>query len=55
MRASPLTQPVVRRMYAGREIVYPELLYSCGSPQTADAVIQVRQMMLRIQQTKAAP
>jgi iron complex transport system substrate-binding protein len=55
MRARPLMQPVVRHIYAGREIVYPDLLYTCGSPQTADAVIQVRQMMLRIQQAKATP
>lgn len=45
---STITAPVVQRLYAGREIVYPELLYSCGLPQTADAAVQIRQMMLNV-------
>jgi iron complex transport system substrate-binding protein len=44
----PLSLPLVNRVYAGREILYPELLYSCGLPQTADAAVQIRQMMLAV-------
>jgi iron complex transport system substrate-binding protein len=46
LQESPLELPVVKRLYAGRQIVYPELLYSCGLPQSADAAVQVRQIML---------
>jgi iron complex transport system substrate-binding protein len=30
-----LRHPVVRRLFAGRQIAYPETLYSCGLPQSA--------------------
>jgi iron complex transport system substrate-binding protein len=49
----PLTLPTVQRLYAGRQIIYPELLYSCGLPQSADAAVQVRQAMLAA--LRAAP
>lgn len=41
-----LQHPVVRRLYAGRQIVYPETLYSCGLPQTATAARDLRRAML---------
>jgi iron complex transport system substrate-binding protein len=46
LRNAPLALPVVRRLYAGRQIVYPELLYDCGLPQSADAAVQIRRVML---------
>lgn len=48
MRNGPLRQPLVRRLYAGRTIVYPELLYNCGLPETAAAAVQIRREMLRV-------
>jgi iron complex transport system substrate-binding protein len=52
--SSFLLQPLVRRMYAGREIVYPERLYSCGVPQTAQAAVQIRRKMLQVLRTAPA-
>ncbi len=43
---SDVTQPLLRRVSAGRQIIYPELLYSCGLPQSADAAVQIRRVML---------
>jgi len=46
LRYSALTHPLVQRVFSGRQVIYPELLYSCGLPQSADAAVQIRQMML---------
>ncbi len=43
---SPLRHPLVQRLYRGRQVAYPELLYSCGLPQSADAAAQLRRVML---------
>jgi iron complex transport system substrate-binding protein len=48
LQAAPLTHPAVEELYRGRRLVYPELLYSCGLPRSAQAAQQMRQMMLRI-------
>lgn len=41
-----LQHRVVRRLFAGRQITYPETLYSCGLPQTATAARDFRRAML---------
>jgi iron complex transport system substrate-binding protein len=46
LASEQLQHPLVRRLYAGREIVYPETLYGCGLPQSADAARDLRQAML---------
>ncbi len=46
LRSGIFAQPVVRQQFAGRMITYPELLYSCGLPQSADAAVQLRRAML---------
>lgn len=44
-----LRHPIVRRLFAGRQIAYPETLYSCGLPQSATiAAPQFRRAMLDI-------
>lgn len=43
---SPLGHPLVQRLYRGRQVIYPELLYSCGLPQSAEAAAQLRRVML---------
>jgi iron complex transport system substrate-binding protein len=45
LHESPLAHPAVRGLYAGRQVAYPELLYSCGLPQSAQAALQLRQVM----------
>ena len=42
---SPLRHPLVQNLYQGRQLIYPELLYSCGLPQSAQAAAQLRQVM----------
>jgi ABC-type Fe3+-hydroxamate transport system substrate-binding protein len=39
---------LVRRLFAGRELTYPEILYRCGLPQSADAAKALRDGLLRI-------
>jgi iron complex transport system substrate-binding protein len=39
--------PLLSRLFHEREITYPELLYGCGLPQSAQAAVQMRQAMLR--------
>ena len=39
---------VVRKLFAGRELTYPEVLYRCGLPQSADAAKTLRENLLRI-------
>ena len=34
--------PLVRRLYKGRIVAIPEILYSCGLPQSADAAAELR-------------
>jgi iron complex transport system substrate-binding protein len=47
LRHQPLTHPVVQRIYAGRQIAYPEHFYSCGGPQSADAARDLADAMRR--------
>jgi len=39
---------VVRTLYRGRRITYPEMLYGCGLPQSADAAIVLRDALRRL-------
>jgi iron complex transport system substrate-binding protein len=49
-----LRHRVVRRFFAGRQITYPETLYSCGLPQSATiAARDLRRAMLAIIQRQA--
>jgi iron complex transport system substrate-binding protein len=48
LAAARLQHRVVRKLYAGREITYPETLYSCGLPQSADAARDLRRAMLAV-------
>jgi iron complex transport system substrate-binding protein len=54
LRSAGLTNPAVEQLYHGREIVYPELLYSCGLPRSAEAARQMQQLMLGLTR-RAAP
>lgn len=37
--------PLLRKLYRGREITYPELIYSCGVPQAAGAAALLRRQL----------
>lgn len=47
LASQQLQHPVVRKLYAGRAITYPETLYNCGLPQSADAARDLRAAMLK--------
>ena len=55
IRGGLLMQPLVQRLYSGRQIVYPDLLYTCGVPESADAAAQVRALMLRALHSRPIP
>jgi iron complex transport system substrate-binding protein len=55
LTAQTLQHPIVRKLYAGRQITYPETLYNCGLPQSADAARDLRRAMLAAMQRKVAP
>jgi len=40
--------PLVRRLYRHRRIAYPEALYACGLPQTAEAARDLRRALLTV-------
>jgi iron complex transport system substrate-binding protein len=46
IRSEALQHPLLRKLYSGRQITYPELLYSCGLPQSAMAAKELRKAML---------
>lgn len=43
-----LENPAVRARWAGRTVTYPEALFSCGVPQSADAAILLRRAFDRV-------
>lgn len=47
LASQQLQHPVVRKLYAGRAITYPETLFNCGLPQSADAARDLRAAMLK--------
>lgn len=48
LRREQIQHRVIQRFYANRQIVYPETLYSCGLPQSADAAKTLRAALLDI-------
>jgi iron complex transport system substrate-binding protein len=45
IRTEGRRHPALRHRYAGREFIYPELLYTCGLPQSAEAAKELRKAM----------
>lgn len=46
LHAAALQHPLILALYARRRVVYPDLLYSCGLPQSADAARELRAQLL---------
>jgi iron complex transport system substrate-binding protein len=46
LHAEELRHPLLQTLYKGRQITYPETLYACGLPQSADAAEALRAAML---------
>lgn len=48
LRENLAHHPLIHRLFAGRQIDYPDALYACGLPQTADAAQQLADAFARI-------
>jgi iron complex transport system substrate-binding protein len=48
LRREQIQHRIVQRVYRNRQITYPESLYSCGLPQSAEAAKSLRRAMLEI-------
>ena len=48
LSSEQLHHRVVRKLYGMRQITYPETLYACGLPQSADAARDLRREMLDV-------
>lgn len=56
LRSQPLKHPLVQRLYGDRQITYPENVYTCGIPQSAQAIIRLRTVMQKaLAQAKPRP
>jgi iron complex transport system substrate-binding protein len=52
LRTDTAQHPLVMALYRSRRVAYPELLYSCGLPQSAEAA---RQLRAQLRAVMAAP
>jgi iron complex transport system substrate-binding protein len=43
--------PLILKLYAGRRVVYPSALYSCGVVESADAAVALRTSLLKVMQS----
>lgn len=48
LRTQSADHPLIRRLYAHRRVAYPELLYSCGIPASAQAARELRTRLLEV-------
>ncbi len=48
LRENLARHPLVNRLFAGRQIDYPDALYTCGLPQTADAAWQLADAFAKV-------
>jgi len=46
---------VVRRLFAGRRIAYPEVAFNCGLPQSAKAAVDLRRQLDALPAARPAP
>jgi iron complex transport system substrate-binding protein len=47
-RADAAQHPLIAKVYPHRRVTYPEVLYSCGLPDSADAAAQLRGILLAV-------
>jgi len=50
LRDAVSEHPVIRKAFAGRRITYPASFYTCGVPQSVDAVSELRSALARVPQ-----
>ncbi|WEK45870.1 MAG: ABC transporter substrate-binding protein [Candidatus Andeanibacterium colombiense] len=47
LRDSAGEHPLIRSAYRNRRVTYPDSLYTCGLPQSADAAIELREVLMK--------
>ena len=47
LRDSAAEHPLIRAAYRHRRVTYPDSLYSCGLPQSADAAARLRAALMK--------
>jgi iron complex transport system substrate-binding protein len=55
LRTDADQHPVILRLYKNRRVQYPEVLYSCGVPEIADATVAFRSNLLAAAQGRDQP
>ncbi len=47
LQSASAQHPLLRKLYRGREVEYPELVYSCGTTQAAAAAAELRRKLVQ--------
>jgi iron complex transport system substrate-binding protein len=55
LRTDADQHPLLFKLYGNRRVTYPELLYSCGVPESADAARELRALLLQVMQRPGVP
>jgi len=55
LRTDTDLHPLVLKLYAHRRVSYPEVLYSCGVPESADGAVALRLSLLAAMRNQASP
>ena len=55
LRTDADQHPLILKLYGKRRVTYPELLYSCGVPESAEAARALRASLLQVMQRPGVP
>lgn len=55
LRTDGEQHPLILKVYARRRVAYPEVLYSCGVPESADAAVALRAKLIAAMHAGAGP
>lgn len=55
LRTDSDQHPIIMKIYQHRRVVYPEVLYSCGVPEMADAAVAFRAHLLAAMNQRDSP
>ena len=55
VRGEAVNHPVLRKLYAGAQLTYPEAVYGCGVPRAAQMALQLRQQLAAVRTRRNLP
>jgi hypothetical protein len=55
LRTDADQHPLILKVYEHRRVTYPEVLYSCGVPESAEAAVSLHAKLLDAMQTGDQP